>query len=243
MKTIVKYAIVIITTLVLMSCKTDFNFTGVKGNRDVTTTTRVNGKSFSSIKASEGLEVVLTQSNNTLVKVQADSNLQDLIITEIIDGVLILHTEEQIGNAAAKKIMVHFTTLEGLKTSSGADVHNTKTIQTKNLKISTSSGSTITLNVNIANLTCKSSSGANINLAGNTNSFTATASSGSVIDADKLIAKQCDAKASSGANIDINCVEKIEVSASSGANIDYYGNPTQVNKNKSSGGSVSNSSK
>ena len=243
MKTIVKYAILIITAIVMLSCKTDFNnFTGVKGNGEVTTSTRFTGNDFSSIKASEGLNVVLTQSNHTLVKVQADSNLQDLILTEIKDGVLILHTSEQIGRASAKKIVVHFTNLNNITCSSGADVHSANAIKSNTLSLKASSGSAITLKVNAQQINAIASSGANIELSGNTKLFSATASSGSEIDANGLITKQCAAKASSGSNIDINCTESIDAKASSGANIEYKGNPTDVKKLKSSGGSISKSS-
>ena len=237
MKTITKYALLIITAIILMSC--NLNFTGVKGNGEVTTTTRFSGKDFTSIKASEGLNVVLTQSNNTLVKVQADSNLQDLIITEIKDGVLILHTEKQIGKASAKKVLVHFTNLKTVKTNSGADVYTANAIKLDNIKLEASSGSQLTLNLSTQNIICSASSGAAINLTGKTNTFTASASSGSNIDADGLIAEKCTSKASSGASVDVNCKQAIDAKVSSGANIEYKGNPTEVKKSKSSGGSIS----
>ena len=74
---------------------------GVKGDGNVTTTMRFNGDLFSKIKVQEGLDLVLTQSESTSVRVQADENLQDLIITEIKDGLLHIHTEKQIGKAAS----------------------------------------------------------------------------------------------------------------------------------------------
>jgi len=239
MKTIVKYAILIITAIVMLSCKTDFNFTGVKGNGEVTTSTRFTGDTFTSISASEGLNVVLTQSNSTLVKVQADSNLQDLITTKIIDGALILETEKQIGKASAKKVIVHVTNIRNIQSNSGADVHSTGNIKATAITLKASSGSMMDLKLNAQQINCDASSGAAIHLSGKANTFTASASSGSNIDADNLIAKKCNSKASSGASVDVNCTQAIDAKVSSGASIEYKGNPTEVEKSKSSGGSIS----
>jgi len=237
MKTIVKYAILIITAIVMLSC--NINFTGVKGNGEVTTSTRFTGDAFTSISASEGLNVVLTQSNSTLVKVQADSNLQNLITTKIIDGTLILETEKQIGKASAKKVIVHVTNINNIQSSSGADVHSTGNIKATAITLKASSGSMMDLKLNAQQIDCDTSSGATIHLSGKANTFTASASSGSNIDADNLIAKKCNSKASSGASVDVNCTQTINAKASSGANIEYKGNPTEVEKSKSSGGSIS----
>ena len=83
MTALVKFILATILSLTLFSCNFDMNFNhGVRGNGNVTTEARTINESFSTIKATEGLDVYLTQSNNESITVEADENLHDLIIVE-----------------------------------------------------------------------------------------------------------------------------------------------------------------
>ena len=239
MTTIVKFLVALFLSSLLTSCSFDFNISGVKGDGNVVTQERFSNKEFTKIKASEDLDVYLTKSTLTAVKVQADKNIQGLIITEIKDGVLHIHTSENIGKASAKKILVNFTNLDEISSSSGAEIHTTNFIITDNIVVKASSGSDQTLAIRATTIECKTSSGAAIEVKGSAELITAKASSGSAIDADKLLADNCKTNASSGADINVNCRNTLTAEASSGANISYAGNPASVNKSKSSAASIS----
>jgi len=225
--------------MLCLSCNFDFNFTGVKGNGNVVTQNRLSDVRFTKIKASEGLDVYLTKSISTAVKVQADENLQELIETEVKDGVLYIHTKESIRKASSKKVLVNFTSLNEISSSSGAEIHTTNFILSDNIIVKASSGSHQKLAIKASTINCKTSSGANIELDGNAKSIAANASSGSTINAHSLIAENCTTKSSSGAHIDVNCKLAINAKASSGSNTSYAGNPTSVSKSKSSAASIS----
>ena len=239
MVTIAKYLVVLLISILCLSCNFDFNISGVKGNGNVVTESRLSDVNFNKIDASEGLDVYLTKSTSTAVKVQADENLQELIETEIKDGVLYIHTKEAIGKFRAKKVLVNFTNLNEISSSSGAKIHTTNFILSDNIVVKASSGSHQKLAIKVSTINCKTSSGANIELDGNTRSINASASSGSVINAHNLIAESCTTKSSSGAHIDVNCKSAINAKASSGSNTSYAGNPTSVTKSKSSAASIS----
>lgn len=239
MTTIVKFLITLLIGVLLVSCNIDLNISGVKGNGNVVTQKRLSDVSFSKVKASEGLEVYLTKSTSTSVKVQADENLQELIITEIKGDVLYIHTKESVGKANAKKVLVRFKSLDEISSSSGAEIYSTNFIISENIVVKASSGSDQELAIKSTNIDFNASSGASIKVKGNAKTITAKASSGSNIDADRLIAENCSTSASSGADIDVNCVASITAKASSGGDISYKGNPTEVSKSKSSSGRVS----
>jgi len=240
MTTIVKFLITLLLGVLLTSCKTEFNSSqGLKGNGKVITKNREVFKSFTKIKASEGLEIFLTQDSKNSIDVQADENIHQYIITEVIDGTLELHTSEQLDKANAKKVFVNFKTINEIISSSGANVKTSNIIETKELIIKASSGSMQQISIVSGNIGCTSSSGANIRLKGETEKINATASSGSFIDALKLISEKCKTKTSSGANINVFCSSEINSSASSGSNTMYGGNPKKVNQSKSSGAKIS----
>jgi len=239
MTTLTKIIITTLLSLCLFSCNFDINFnSGIKGNGKLTTETRTITEPFSSIKATEGLDVFLTQSDSESVIVETDENLQELIITEVQDGVLKIHTKENIGRNTAKKITVSFKTISSIIATSGSDVIATNTINVNELDLKTTSGSDMTLDVNTQVLSCTATSGSDLNLTGKTEKFNAEATSGSDIEAKELIAIYSNVKATSGADISVNTEKILVAKATSGADVKYYGDPEKIEKSNNSSGNI-----
>lgn len=240
MTTLSKIIVATLMSLSLFSCNFDINLgPGVRGNGDVVTEERNINEPFSTIKATEGLEVYLTQGEEEIIIVEADENLQNIILTEVKNGVLKIHAKENIGRASSKKIMVHFKEVSEIISSSGSSVRSTNTIEADKLNIKTSSGSSMKLELDVNEINCKTSSGSALKLSGKTGNLIADASSGSSVRAGELEAVSSRVDASSGANITVNTSKELTADASSGANIKYLGNPEKVHKNKSVSGSIS----
>lgn len=239
MTALAKFLIAIILSVFLISCNLNLQITpGVKGNGNVQTEERIKGQSFSNIKASDGLDVFITQSTENFIKVQADENLLDIIKTEIEDDTLKIYTSEKIDKSEAKKVMVHFTNIDAIKTSSAASLFSTNTLKSPNLSIKASSASAIKITTYTTHLTCKASSAATIKLEGKTQSIDAKASSASNINAQNMLAENCATDASSASSIHVNCTKRINAESSSAASIKYGGDPAIVQKDKSSAGSI-----
>ena len=239
MTTLIKFIVATVLGLTLFSCNFDMNLnSGVRGNGEVITEDRTINESFSAIKATEGLDVYLTQSDNESVSVEADGNLQELILTEVEDGVLKIHTKENIGRATSKKVHVSFRDISSIVSTSGSDVYSTNTINSERLDLKSTSGSDMKLDVNTSVLTCKSTSGSDLRLSGKTIKLIAEATSGSDIKAADLMAESSQVKATSGADITVNTSKELTARATSGGDVKYYGNPEKVNKSDSSSGSV-----
>jgi len=237
MITIARIIAITILSILMTSC--DFNFnSGIKGNRNVVTQERDIEGGFTIIKASEGLDVYITQSETTSIEVEADANVIELIATDISNGTLRIHTEKNIGRCKAKKVHVNVPNIEKIVGTSGSDVFGTSTIIADNIEIKSNSGADVKLEVEAEHVTCSSSSGADIKIAGIADSLEADASSGSDIHAKDLRVKDCNASVSSGADITIYVTEKLVANSSSGGDISYYGNPESVSKNKSVAGGI-----
>lgn len=240
MKKFIKLTAILLLILTTTSCFID-GLTGIKGNGEVISEDRTINSNFNEIKVQQGIQVFLTQGNSTELKVEADENIIDLLITEVKGNELEIYFEKNVNKAKSRNVYVTANEISKIRTSSGAVVKTENTIETNSLELDSSSGSSIKVTVNTSEISSSSSSGSNINIYGKTKTFSASAISGSSIDADKLETINTSAKVSSGANIDINVSGKLVAKASSGGSIDYEGNPTEVNKDISSGGSVSGS--
>jgi hypothetical protein len=232
-----KKLIPVVAVILLISCMLTSCLYGIKGNRNVVKNER-QLESFTSISVSAGLEVILSQDSIPKVIVEADSNLQDIIKTEVSGGELKIFPKQRISSCESKKIFVTFKTIQGVEASSGSDVKSKVELKLQSLQLSVSSGANVDVKLGVSKLTVNGSSGANVDLAGNTEILDVDGSSGSNIKAKELQSKSCNAGASSGANLKLFVSEKINAQASSGGNIKVAGNPKERNIQKSSGGNV-----
>ena len=237
MTTLAKIAIAILLALFTSSCAFDISFgEGKRGNGQVVEESRTVTDEFTVVYASEGLDVFVTQGNDFSINVEADENIIELIGTDIRDGRLKVHAIENIGRAT-KNVYVTLPEVDALETSSGADLIAQNTITAEKIELEASSGSDLEVEVDASEVVAETSSGADIKVSGRTDMLYADASSGSDIKARGLLAKRCNADASSGADISVNVSESLVADASSGADISYTGEAS-VQKKKSVSGSV-----
>lgn len=209
----------------------------INGNGKVVEETR-KVEIFNEIKVSRGMNVYISQGEQTKVLVKADENLLDIIETDVEGDALIISAKQNIRKASSKKVYVTVPKITKIQTSSGSNVFSETVIDSKNLELSSSSGSNITLELKTNNTDASSSSGANMKLKGSVHQFSGKASSGSNLKANELISENCEAKVSSGANIWIAVHKNLNAHASSGGNIFYSGKANVSDIKKSSGGNV-----
>jgi len=240
MTTLARITIAFLLALILSSCGFDINFgdfgPGIKGNGVVVEENREITDDFTEISASEGLDVTVTQANDFEITVEGDENIIDLIGTDIKNGKLRIHAIENIGRAT-KKVHVSLPQITALRGSSGANLRTENEIKADHLEIDASSGALVELELIAQDVEIDASSGANLELSGSAQKAYIDGSSGANINAKKLFTEECNAEASSGANIGIQVSQSLTADASSGGNISYSGDAT-VQKKKSVSGSV-----
>lgn len=229
--------LLLITTL-FSSCAVDM-FNRVNGNRNVVTEDRSTKEDFTKIKVSTGLELYISQGSKNKITVEADENLQDIIITEVKDGVLKIYSEKNIWRSKARKVYVTIKNLDAIAATSGSDVYTNERLKVNDLNISATSGADITISVDANTVETSATSGSDIEISGVSNNHISKATSGASIDAYQLRSKNVTAKVTSGADINVYASESIVAKATSGGGIDFKGSPKKVDKKTSSRGSVS----
>lgn len=233
----IKILFVALLAVSATSCIGDWNIGQVNGNGDVVVDER-NVGSFDGVKGSSGLDVYLTEGDEEKVVVEADENLQEIITTEVVGGVLKIGADKNIGRAKSKKVHVTFRKLTSIGASSGSDVIGNSLIEAESISLDSSSGADLEVEVVAREVFLECSSGADLKVSGRTDNLVASASSGSDIKARELEAITCSANASSGADITVNVRERLNGKASSGGDIKYYGNPEAVSAKDGYSGSV-----
>lgn len=213
---------------------------GFAGNSDESEVRKI--KNFNAIKVSTGIDLYLKMGESESVKIVADDEIIDDIITEVIDGTLRIYMKRNNwfnwGGNKTRKAYVTVKELNEISASSGSDVKSENTLEGESLKVQASSGSDVEIDVFYKNVSLDTSSGSDAKLSGKVKTLEVEASSGSDIKAHDLESKICKARASSGSDITVYVTEELYAKASSGADIRYYGNPQIKDTDESSGGDI-----
>lgn len=239
MKTKLKI-VAFILSLTLSSCNANLNLSeGIDGSGNVVTEKRNIESPFTKIKASAGVEVILEQGSPSEVEVEVDDNLMTYIVTRVENGTLIVNIDGNINTMESAIVRVKMKTIEGLESSSGASIKTINKLSGTSVALKTSSGSTIKADLEYEKVSCESSSGSEIKVSGKALALDTKSSSGSQINAKELASNEITAQSSSGSSTTVNPIVFLNAKASSGSAIDYVKEPKKIEKEETSGGSVS----
>lgn len=237
---ITKFIIATVTALLFASC--NFNVNAIEGSGNVTTEKRTVQGDFTNVIVSNAIDVVLEQSDSVEIKVEADDNLQKEIITRVENGSLIIECKfSSFRNVTSKKVTVKMPVIHRIQASSASTVETVGVVEGEDIILETSSAASMDVNIESDKISLDAGSGASIDITGKALTLNTAASSGGSIDAEKLIANDINAEASSGGTISVNPALSLKAQASSGGNINYSGSPKKIEKTASSGGNISKS--
>lgn len=217
--------------------------------------------SYNAIEVSDGIEVVLLPDSVGDLKITADANIVDYILTEVVNNTLQISMKDNIKYILHKRICITLPNT-GLLTAisvhdgSSFTIHHT-TLKASELSISLTDGSGFEGKAEANQVSLATSDGSLFNGNITTNRFSLEASDGSEINCDAVVksaimnlrdgslisiagsADSCTATLSDGSalNADKFVVNTYSVDASDGAfaTINCIG---QLNKTTSGGGSV-----
>ena len=234
----ISVVIVFILALFFSSCV--FIGPTIKGNGKVVDEQRTVDK-FDKIKVSRAMNVYISQGDEQKVVVKADENILEVISTKVENGVLKITTTERIKSAKSKKVYVHVSELGNIIATAGSNVFSETEIRNDILDLTCSAGSNMRLEIFADKVSASASAGANLFLKGKAKKGDLSASAGANIKAGELLIFDCNAKASSGANVWVEVSDTFSGKASSGANVFFSGDTKTINVSSSSGGNVKKS--
>ncbi len=198
-----------------------------------------NVPAFSGVKVSQGIRANINMGDSTIVKVTAPDAEIGNVITEVKNGMLIIHFNKQVKFKYVRDVVVDITTpkLDKLVATSGSTVVATD-VKSNSFFMSSTSGSQLTIGIEATSITAESKSGASMSISGKTQKVECSASSGASLHAKDLVSSVAKAEVSSGASLSVTAESSLAAAASSGGSISYYGNATVTDVRASSGGSI-----
>lgn len=224
--------------LTLSSCVIGGWDQGISGNGNVVEETR-DLSGFTGVHVSSGIDVWLSEGNSFGVTVEADENLQEVILTEMNGNLLVVKTDRvNIRNAKSKKVHVTLPKLSELKISSAGDCVGQTTFDCDELNLSISSAGDLSLEVEAGKIDLDISSSGDARISGSADILNVNLSSAGDLHAFDLIAGRVDVDVSSAGDARVHATEEITMNASSAGNIYYRGDAKVVHSRSSSAGDI-----
>jgi hypothetical protein len=200
---------------------------------------------YHAIEVSGGIDLYLSQGDESVAVSASETKLRDRIKTEVKDGVLKIYFEQKTksnvhvdvdwGNRKLKAY-VSFKNIDKLAGSGGSDIRVEGTIKVNTLALDVSGGSDFYGKVEAADLKVGASGGSDVRISGKVNNLDIDASGGSDFKGYELATDICTLGASGGSDVYVTVNKELSADASGGSDVFYKGNGT-IREMRSSGSS------
>jgi hypothetical protein len=204
-----------------------------------------NVSGYHAIEVSGGIDLYLSQGNESVAVSASETKFRDRIKTEVKNGVLKIFYEHN-NNSNIKidiewgnrklKAYVSFKDLDKLEGSGGSDIMVDGAIKVNTLDLGVSGGSDFEGKVEANDLKVDASGGSDVKISGTVNKLDIDASGGSDFKGYDLATDICNLDASGGSDIYITVNKELSAEASGGSDVFYKGNGS-IREMKSSGSS------
>lgn len=204
---------------------------------------RITGKDFHGIKISGGIDLYLSQGNETNVVASAtETKFRDRIKTEIVDGVLRIWYDSDgwKWNTGHKqlKAYVSFKMIDELTATGASDVYIEGSLKVNDLRMKLSGASDVRGNITAGKFEIEQSGASDARISGSAGSLKITASGASDFKGFDFEVQTCDAHASGASDIQITVNKELKAHASGASDIYYKGNAVITDMHSSGASSV-----
>jgi len=217
--------IVILLSLIIFStsCDKDKRIKRAKGE---VTKVEKNVTEFTALDVHDAFDVDVTYSTEEeLVVVEAEDNIQEIIIVEVQNDILVIKLKNGVNLRGNPTLKIHITTAElnDFEASDACDIklNNTLTANDIRVKLSDACNFVGTIEATMGELDLSDASNANI--TGTIESLNVLANDASSIEDYDLQCNTLDANLSDASNLKITVNDELRVTASDASSVKYKG--------------------
>ena len=214
---------------------------------------------FHSVNISIPAEVKFVQSNDRLVRIEANENLFSVFNVSVQNGVLTIESDENIRNPKIINVFLQQADLDLMIIRGSGTIDFPSCIDTNELKLETSgsgnisvcglinhldleiqgSGNITAQDVTAQSITTLTRGSGDVSLSGSGTKGTYAISGSGRISAYQMVLNEIEASISGSGNINTTVKENLNVSISGSGDLNYKGNPT-ISSTVSGSGRVRN---
>lgn len=241
MKSFLKIITIFCAIAAISSCTSAHqsnNFNAETQNRNVS--------GFHAISSSGSFDVVLRQNNVEAVKVDADAAVINEVITEVKNGVLLIHANNthnwgNFWNNRKVTVYVSAQNLNAISLSGSGDMKIENQFNTDNLELRGSGSGDFIGKINAKTVAVSMSGSGDFRVSGNANESSVSISGSGDLSAGNLITKSTAIRVSGSGDANVYASESVDASVSGSGDVHYSGHPKNVSKVAHGSGDISGS--
>lgn len=136
----------------------------IKGNKIVTTEVKMIDD-FHTIEVYDNFEVSINEDNDHLIKIEADSNLQEFIAVEVLDGILKIKSKKDIRRAKALHITISYASeLRRIAFYDKVNIKSISPLEASRIRVESHDNTEVFLSLNADKVTSVSNGKATVEL-------------------------------------------------------------------------------
>ncbi|CAM4300834.1 head GIN domain-containing protein [Gillisia limnaea] len=214
----------------------------IKGNGEMVTQNR-KVSNYDKVTLVGSMDVELISGKEGALKIEAESNLQEYITTEVSNGVLKISVEKGVslspsGNRGIK-VIVPFEEIEGVSITGSGDIINLDQIKDRSFETRLTGSGNLKLNLNVRDLNSAITGSGNTQLKGTAENFSCTVTGSGDFEAFDLRTTNAEVSISGSGDVDVTVTESLKARVSGSGDIQYNGNPKKQDFKTSGSGSIS----
>lgn len=201
---------------------------------------------FHAISSSGSFDVELRQGNTEAVKVDADAEVINEIVTEVKNGTLEIHSKNthnwgNFWNNRHVKIFVTAKNLDNISLSGSGDFKIDNQLNASNLALRISGSGDFMGAINVKTVAVSISGSGDFKISGKAEESTVGISGSGDFSAGDLITKSTAIRVSGSGDANVYASEKLDAVVSGSGDVHYAGHPKSVSKSAHGSGDISGS--
>ena len=214
----------------------------VDGNGNMTTQTR-NVSDYSSVALTGAMDVVLVKGREGNLKVEAEENLQQHIITEVNGGRLKISVEKGYNLNPSRNhnivVTVPFTDIEAVSLTGSGDISSSDVVNAENFDINITGSGNVKLALKARNTSASITGSGDIDLSGSSTDFDCKVTGSGDISAFDFKCENVSATVTGSGDLQVYASEYLKARTPGSGDIEYRGNPKKEDFKTMGSGSIS----
>lgn len=212
------------------------------GNGNMITSTRT-VSDYNSVALTGSMDVVLVKGREGNLKVEAEENLQEHILTEVDGGRLKISVEKGYSLNPSRSndiiITVPFTDIEEVSLTGSGDITSSDVVTADNFKINITGSGNVKLPLEARNTSANITGSGDIDLSGSSVDFDCKVTGSGDVSAFDFKCQNVSAMVTGSGDIKVYASESLKARTPGSGDIEYRGNPKKEDFRTMGSGSIS----
>ncbi len=194
-------------------------------------------ENFNTIKAYDLINVKMIKSDANRLEIKGEN--ADKVVYVFNNGLLKLRMDtNEIFDGNNTFVTVYYTSIKTIDANEGAAIYATDISGQDSVEIRTQEGAKVVAGLDLNKVDVRAVTGGIVQLSGKAIKQSVVANTGGIVENRDLRTEATDVKVQAGGEVDVYASKSVDAAVRVGGNITVYGNPKNINKKTTLGGTI-----